>query len=309
MMIALFTLVSLATASYQGYPSLQTHQAGHQAGGAGANPFAPYLAMLDQILPGLGSNPMQYYMYGDAFDGDVKDVAKKVMKGDVFEAMDKVTDLDYYPYMAMQQMKKSTTGGAGGAASTGGAPKMPSWYWMMADLQKPVNPVAARLQATRADPATTGTTPSATSGFPFFPPFALAQNFMNTFLPGLSTNPMAYYFYDNVMDADVEEAMEKAMKGDYSEALDKLDYFDDYFPFMMPYAQSMFGGKSTGGSTGGSASASPFMPYMMYDMFDLAKAKPSSVKPKTYIQPVVYPNGQVRYFPVSPVNERLQKTN
>merc|ERR1711879_839968 len=196
---------------------------------------------------------------------------------------DKVTDLDYYPYMAMQQMKKSTTGGAGGAASTGGAPKMPSWYWMMADLQKPVNPVAARLQATRADPAATGTTPSATSGFPFFPPFALAQNFMNTFLPGLSTNPMAYYFYDNVLDADVEEAMEKAMKGDYSEALDKLDYFDDYFPFIMPY--------------------------MMYDMFDLAKAKPSSVKPKTYIQPVVYPNGEVRYFPVSPVNGRLQKTN
>merc|ERR1711879_691805 len=148
--------------------------------------------------------------------------------------------------------------------------------------------------------AATGTTPSATSGFPFFPPFAMAQNFMNTFLPGLSTNPMAYYFYDNVMDADVEEAMEKAMKGDYC---------DDYFPFMMPYAQSMFGGKSTGGSTGGSASASPFMPYMMYDMFDLAKAKPSSVKPKTYIQPVVYPNGEVRYFPVSPVNGRLQKTN
>lgn len=316
MMIALFTIVSITFASsYGGYPSLQTHQATPGAAGAGANPFAPYLAMLDQFLPGLGSNPMQYYMYGDAFDGDVKDVAKKVMKGDVFEAMDKVSDLDMYPYMAMQQMKRAGMGGAAGGSSTGtgSSSKMAPWYWMMADLQKPrVNPVTARLQAVRAatDPAAQAP-PSSMPQMPFYP-FAMAQNFMDTFLPGLSTNPMAYFFYDNVMDADVEEAMEKAMKGDFSEALDKLDYFDDYMPFMMPYAQNMFGAKKAGSQAGagaGSRPTSPFMPYMMYDMFDLAKAKPSSVKPKTYIQPVIYPNGEVKYFPVSPVNGRLQKTN
>lgn len=159
-------------------------------------------------------------------------------------------------------------------------------------------------------------------------PFGGIQGFLNMFFPGFASNPGQLFMMDNAMDGDIMEASEKYMQGDFSEAMDKIYDSGDLMPLMAYGRNAMSGltGRGRGttagraGASGATAGAKPrtgaqsrsqMNPYMWASLIDLKRPRFSPVlsapRPRTYIQPVVYPNGAVQYFPVNPVNGRLQQ--
>jgi len=163
-----------------------------------------------------------------------------------------------------------------------------------------------------------------TGGMPmggFGMPFGGIQGFLNMFFPGFSQNPSQLFMMDAAMDGDIAEASKKYMQGDLSEAMDKVYDSGDLMPLMM-WGRGAVGGafgraagrSSAGGAAGasgaagsktgaaGGASSSSQFPWWLIDL-----QKPRFERPQTYIQPVVYPNGAVQYFPVTPVNDRLRQ--
>jgi len=178
-------------------------------------------------------------------------------------------------------------------------------------------------------PAASGTSAAGSAGtrpgmspYGFGFPFGGIQGFLNMFFPGFASNPTQLFMLDNAMDGDIAEASEKYMQGDFSEAMDKIYDSGDLMP-LMAYGRNALSGltgrSSTAGASGASAGAKPstgtqssrMNPYMWASLIDLKRPRFSPVlsapRPRTYIQPVVYPNGAVQYYPVNPVNGRLQQ--
>jgi len=153
-------------------------------------------------------------------------------------------------------------------------------------------------------------------------PFGGIQGFLNMFFPGFASNPQQLFMLDSAMDGDIVEASEKYMKGDFSEAMDKIYDSGDLMP-LMAYGRNALSGLTGRSSTASASSAaagaasrsgaqsSRMNPYMWASLIDLKRPRSAPVlsapRPRTYIQPVVYPNGAVQYFPVNPVNGRLQQ--
>jgi len=173
---------------------------------------------------------------------------------------------------------------------------------------------AATSTATKPATASRGMSPYG-MGFPF----GGIQGFLNMFFPGFASNPGQLFMLDNAMDGDIAEASEKYMQGDFSEAMDKIYDSGDLMP-LMAYgrnAMSALTGRTTPGASGSTAGkptgtgASQMNPYMWASLIDLKKPRFAPVlsapRPRTYIQPVVYPNGAVQYYPINPVNGRLQQ--
>jgi len=151
-------------------------------------------------------------------------------------------------------------------------------------------------------------------------PFSL-QGFFN--LLGLGNMPMnQLLMIDNAYgDGDIMEGAKKYMQGDISEAMDKV-YDNGDLMEMMAYGRSAMSSLVGRGTTAGASSATgrkpttgaqtnQMNPYVWASLIDLKKPRFAPVlsapRPRTYIQPVVYPNGAVQYYPINPVNARLQQ--
>lgn len=301
-MLFLFTILSVALS----YPYAQY--------GPGPEPvlrnnYYPYMygnqgimGMINQVVPGLFTNPATS-MFIDS--GDYNDIFEAAATGNIYKVYDKVYDsMDYYPYFAPYASQLFGQAGAAGAKTGTGSTASPSsfynpYYWDLINLQKPlvpVNPVLARARQTTGMTGTAATTAPTNS-------YAQAyqqqiQNFMGlvtSFFPGAKTPGQAYMMADMYDYGDMQEAMEKAMKGDIYSAYDKL-FDNDYAAAMAMQAANRRKQGTTGtgaaASTGSSTTAT-MSPYL-YGLIDLQKPKPQKL-----IQPVVYPNGAVRYFPVS----------
>jgi len=171
--------------------------------------------------------------------------------------------------------------------------------------------LGAPMQTIPATPA--ATPPAAGGGMPAFP-FPSLQNFLNMFFPGFASNPTQLFMLDSTLDGDIAEASKKYMQGDLSEAMDKIYDSGDLFP-LMAYGRQMAGrtmggaaaaGAGAPGATGAQSARGAAMNPLVWSMIDLQRPRQLSA-PRKYIQPVVYPNGAVEYYPVSPVNARLQQ--
>lgn len=224
------------------------------------------------------TSPTATSPFGSLFGGNfnMNSLFGMAMMEDPEDPLDQMQDYlgDYYPYMASfmnrgQQRAGASAGGAStGTSSFGG---LPSWAWFdMLSKPRPTR-LSKTHTVTQTPPAAT---PTAASPF--------GQMNMNR-------------WFQMAMMANPEDPMDE-MK----------DMLGDYGPMMMAQAQQ----------AGHAASTTPGafnpMSYMYYDILNkanpLAKAEPvlSKAKPTTYIQPVVYPNGEVLYYPVNPVTKRLR---
>lgn len=198
-------------------------------------------------------------------------------------------------------------------------------YYQPYILGAPLAVTAPGATGATGTPGATGRTPGRPAGgmgmFGF--PFGGLQSFLSTFFPAFASNPQQLFMLDSAMDGDIAEASQKYMQGDLSEAMDKIYDSSDLLPFMTFGRQALSGltgrtpgapgatGRTAGATSGRTAGAQQgAMNPLIWSLIDLQKPRPVSPvlsSPRTYIQPVVYPNGAVEYYPVSPVNSRLQQ--
>lgn len=186
-----------------------------------------------------------------------------------------------------------------------------------------VGPTPSAAGSAGAKPTTGGRGGMGMSPFGMGFPFGGIQGFLNMFFPGFASNPAQLFMMDSAMDGDIAEASEKYMQGDFSEAMDKIYDSGDLMP-LMAYGRNALSGLTGRGATGAAgasgatggkpttgAQSGGINPYMWASLIDLKRPRVAPVlsapRPRTYIQPVVYPNGAVQYFPVNPVNGRLQQ--
>lgn len=194
----------------------------------------------------------------------------------------------FYPYFGGMGGASTGTGTTGttGTAQTGGlnfGAFSPYAYAFMDILNKP-----RQLQRPQQYGRPRAQTASASPGY-------------GTGMPHMSMNQL----YQWAAYANPESPMDE-MK----------DLMEDYYPWVAHGASTATG---TGTSaTTSTASTSPFAAFggfnpatnpFLYDILNKPRPQPTLNKaaPRTFIQPVVYPNGEVLYYPIKPVNKRLRQ--
>merc|ERR1712217_487721 len=134
-----------------------------------------------------------------------------------------------------------------------------------------------------------GTRTQGMTGMPGMPPRPSGPNFQQLFTMATLANP------ESPMDEMKDILGDMPMMG--------------MNPMMGMGGMGMGAGAGSRGPSMTGFSGFGSNPYMSMAMMDLLnKPRPTLSSPrKTFIQPVVYPNGEVLYYPVSPVNEQLRQ--